>query len=53
MVLQDLKEGRGGIVGTLAGVFARMSGDPETDGAESLLTLALGVEKCTVRELNT
>ena len=45
MGLQDLKDGRGGVAGVLGGVFAGMSGDPETDGAEGLLTLVVGSRK--------
>ena len=43
MVLQDLKDGRGGVAGVLGGVLAGMSGDPETDGAEGLLEQCGGI----------
>jgi len=41
MVLEDLEDVRGGVTGVLRGVFAGMSGNPESNGAESLLPLAV------------
>lgn len=42
MGLEDLKDESGGVAGVRGGVFAGMSGDPETDGAENLLALVVG-----------
>ena len=45
MVLEDLKDVRGGVTGFLGGVTAWMRGNPECDRAESLLPSSSWDEK--------